>query len=77
VGGISIWHWIILFVVFILPALVIVWLAWFLIRRSRPVASPLPRTIESRLQELDLLRAKGTITLQEFEQQRAIILREL
>ena len=55
-GGISLWHWIILFLFFVLPVLVVGGLAWFLIRRSRAAAAP-ARTIETRLQHLDRLRA--------------------
>ena len=73
-GGISIWHWIILFVFFVLPVLLVGGLAWFLIRRSRAAASPAP-ALEVRLQRLDELFAKGAITQGEHERQRADILR--
>lgn len=75
-GGISIWHWIILFVFFVVPVLLVGGLAWFLIRRSRAAASPAP-ALEARLQRLDELFAKGTITQGEHERQRADILRTL
>lgn len=75
-GGISIWHWIILFVFFVLPVTAIGGLAWFLIRRSRAAQSPAP-TLEARLQRLDELFAKGAITQGEHERQRADILRTL
>lgn len=73
-GGISIWHWIILFLFFVLPVMAIGGLAWFLIRRSRAAPSPAP-TLEARLQRLDELFAKGAITQGEHERQRADILR--
>ena len=75
-GGISLWHWIILFVFFVLPVLGIGGLAYFLIRRSRAAAAP-PRTIEARLQHLGQLRTGGAITEGEFEQRRAAILRDV
>ncbi len=75
-GGISLWHWIILFLFFVLPVLVVGGLVWFLIRRSRTAAAP-ARTIETRLQHLDRLRADGAITDSEFQQQRAAILRDV
>ncbi|MBL8256754.1 MAG: SHOCT domain-containing protein [Pseudoxanthomonas mexicana] len=75
-GGISLWHWIILFLFFVLPVCAIGGLAWFLIRRSRAASSP-PLTTETRLQRLDDLFAKGAITQGEHERQRADILRRL
>ena len=75
-GGISIWHWIILFLFFVLPVLAIGGLAWFLIRRSRAAATPAP-TVEARLQRLDTLLAQGSITAAEHARQRAEILRAL
>lgn len=73
-GGISIWHWIILFLFFVLPVCAIGGLAWFLIRRARAVPS-LALTPEARLRHLDDLFAKGVITPVEHERQRAEILR--
>ncbi|CAN7478987.1 hypothetical protein LJR143_003067 [Pseudoxanthomonas sp. LjRoot143] len=75
-GGISIWHWIILFVFFVLPVLAIGGLAWFLVRRSR-AAPPQAPTVEARLQRLDELLARGTITQGERERQRADVLRSI
>ncbi|MCH6482617.1 hypothetical protein MMG85_03400 [Pseudoxanthomonas sp. LH2527] len=75
-GGISLWHWIILFLFFVLPVLAIGGLAWFLIRRSRAAATPAP-TVEARLQRLDTLLAQGSITAAEHARQRAEILRAL
>ena len=75
-GGISLWHWIILFLFFVLPVLAIGGLAWFLIRRSRAAATPAP-TVEARLQRLDTLLAQGSITAAEHARQRAEILRTL
>lgn len=75
-GGISLWHWIILFLFFVLPVLAIGGLAWFLVRRSRAAASSAP-TVEARLHRLDALLAQGTITQGEHERQRADVLRSL
>ncbi|HEV7269459.1 hypothetical protein [Pseudoxanthomonas sp.] len=75
-GGISLWHWIILFLFFVLPVLAIGRLAWFLVRRSRAAAPPAP-SVEARLQRLDALLAQGAITTAEHARQRAEIVRSL
>ena len=75
-GGISVWHWIILFVFFVLPILAVGGLGYFLIRRSRAGAAPAPTT-ESRLQHRDRLRSSGAITEREFDERRKAILRDV
>lgn len=71
-GGISLWHGIILFLCFVVPVPALG--DWFLIDRAR-VAVPV-RAIEARLRRLDRLRADGAITADEFQRQRKAILRD-
>jgi len=73
-GGISLWHGIILFLCFVVPVPALGGLAWFRIHRAR-VAVPV-RAIEARLRRLDRLRADGAITADAFQRQREAILRD-
>lgn len=86
-GGISIWHWIILLAMLAVPVILIGLVVWLVKRSSRP--SPLQRqaipppilpmtpTVEARLQQLDDLRAKGAITDLEHQRQRAEIIKSV
>ncbi|MBD7922927.1 SHOCT domain-containing protein [Xanthomonas sp. CFBP 8703] len=85
-GGFSIWHFVILFVVLALPVLVFaaVWLAMRRDQRaqaSQRAASPPPlppaASVEARLRALEALRAQGLIDQAEYERRRQQILAEL
>ena len=87
-GGLSIWHWIIVLVVLAVPAIFIGLTIWFVRRSSSQSASriesSIPATVpsvlptaESRLSDLDDLRSKGLITDSEYEQQRSSIIRSV
>lgn len=69
----SFWHWLILFFVAAIPIAVIAGSAWLIARASKR-ATPSPLT-EKRLWELSNLKSKGLISIAEYEQQRAAILR--
>lgn len=85
-GGLSLWHWIIVFVVLGIPAAFVGLIIWMIVRvRRRPAATSIPTVsqpgssavrspTEARLQELAGLRSKGLISDFEYEQQRAAIL---
>jgi hypothetical protein len=83
-GGFSLWHWIIVLFILVIPATIIglIWLSVRALKRpvtqasaSAPITqSPAP-AVEFRLQELANLKSKGLITDSEYEQQRLTILR--
>lgn len=85
-GSFSIWHWIIVLIIFSIPVgigLVI----WLIVRAARKPAAPSRSTVpasaslqpsaEARLQELASLRSKDLITDSEYEQQRSAVLRSV
>lgn len=85
-GGLSIWHWIILLAMLAILAIAVgvVWFAVHLHRRtaaktpsalSQAIPAPISPTTESRLLHLADLRSKGLITDSEYEQQRSAILK--
>lgn len=85
-GGLSIWHWIIVFFILAIPVAIglIIWLIFRAPKRppsttrsTAPPANPAFQhpSAEARLQELASLRSKGLITDSEYEQQRSVILR--
>lgn len=78
-GGLSIWHWIVLLVFIVLPAVVLFAIISAVRRnsRDRAAAAAAARTPEARLGQLDALRAKGAISDAELERQRAAILRDI
>lgn len=86
-GGFSIWHFVVLFVVLGLPVLVGV-LVWLVIRSNRRAETarraatpppPLPpaASVETRLRALEALRAQGLVDQAEYERRRQQILAEL
>lgn len=87
-GAFSIWHWIIVLIILSVPAFVglVIWLVVRAVARSSasasasapasqvaPVSSRPPA--EARLQELASLRSKGLLTDEEYERQRAVVIR--
>ena len=86
-GGLSIWHLIILLVMIAILAITVgvIWFATRYFHRrsaartssalSQTIPAPTPSTTESRLQHLADLRSKGLITDSEYEQQRSAILK--
>ncbi|MBN6151475.1 SHOCT domain-containing protein [Xanthomonas sp. AmX2] len=83
-GGVSIWHALVLLVLLGFPVLigVVVWLAVRARRHSHPsmvagsAPPPLPpaATVEARLRTLEDLHARGVIDQAEYERQRQAIL---
>lgn len=85
-GAFSIWHWIIVLIVLSVPAFLGLAI-WFVVRavaRSSASASvPVPQVApvslrpptEARLRELASLRSKGLLTDEEYERQRAVVIR--
>lgn len=81
-GGFSIWHWLVLLVVFAFPLLigVVVWLAIRAQRRRPAVAAPPPlplppaASMEQRLRALEQLKVQGLIDGAEYARRRAQIL---
>jgi hypothetical protein len=72
----TIWHWLVIFFIIAIPAVLIVAVLWWAMRMSKkPSTSPV--TVESRLEELFRLRSKDLISLAEYEQQRAAILNNI
>jgi cytochrome c-type biogenesis protein CcmH/NrfG len=76
-GGLSIWHWLVVLVFLGVPAILVTLLVLFMRRRQRAAASAPVGTTEARLARLDALRAQGLITQEEFDQQRAAVIRGL
>jgi cytochrome c-type biogenesis protein CcmH/NrfG len=76
-GGLSIWHWLVVLVFLGVPAILVTLLVLGVRRRQRRPASAAVGTPEARLARLDALRAQGLITQEEFDQQRAAIIRGL
>ncbi len=71
-GAFSIWHWLILLCVFALAAAIVGLIVWLTVRASRKTGGP-AATVQSRLQQLDALRAQGLISDAEHARQRAAI----
>lgn len=87
-GIFSIWHWIILIFLLVIPACIgiVIWLVLRAVKKPAPVSeSTFPPAMpaatdssaEARLQELASLRSKGLITDSDFEQKRSAILRSV
>ena len=85
-GSFSLWHWIIVLVIFSVPV-GIGMAIWLFVRAARKPAAPSRPTVpasaspgpsaETRLQELACLRSKDLITDSEYEQQRSAVLRSV
>ncbi|MBB5864576.1 SHOCT domain-containing protein [Xanthomonas sp. 3058] len=79
-GSFSIWHWLILLVIFGIAAAVIALVVWAAKRATRAsVTSATPHstainTVQSRLAELETLKSQQVITEAEYNQRRARIL---
>lgn len=73
-GGMSIWHWVVILVIVVVP---IVFLARILRRSDPPEPTTAPKAdIASRLRQLDALKASRLVTDLEYQQRRTAILRD-
>lgn len=87
-GSFSIWHWLIVLIIFVIPVCIGLFV-WLIIRAtSKPsstsaptvapgIGAPSHLSAEARLQELSTLRSKGLITDSEYDQQRSAVLRSV
>ena len=85
-GGFSLWHWIILFLMIAVPALVVGLIVWLIVRLSRRKATTLSERIDPamtsstashpdvRLRQLQDLKEQGLVSHTEYEEKRAQIL---
>lgn len=79
-GSISIWHWIVVLVIVVVPTVVVAGVIWLAVRASRrppagavAVIPPLPTPAE-RLQALDAQRSQGLLSEDAYQARRAAIL---
>ena len=85
-GSFSLWHWIILFLMIVVPALVVGLIVWLIVRLSGRKATSLGERIDPvmtsstashpdvRLRQLQDLKEQGLVSHTEYERKRAQIL---
>ena len=85
-GSFSLWHWIILFLMIVVPVLVVGLIVWLIVRLSKRKGAPLGERIDPvmtastashpdiRLRQLQELKDQGLISHTEYERKRAQIL---
>ena len=85
-GSFSLWHWIIVSLMIVVPALVVGLIIWLIVRLSKRKAAPLGERIDPvmtpntaskpdvRLRQLQDLKERGLVSHTEYERKRAQIL---